>query len=395
MPRAAAKPEPSLRLRLVCGDDEFAVKQRAREIFNQWTLELPGADHEQIDAAAANSGEALRALGRLREAIDTLPFFGGAKAVWFKDCNFLGEERTAAAAAVTDAMAALADRLSRLPADVRCLISGTKPDRRRTFFKTLEKAGIVEALEAMSADDKDWAAQAETLAAGYFGQSGKRIADDALRELVTRVGPNARALAGEVEKLVCFLGDRPAATVADVELLTARQKHARAFALAEALGDRDLGRSLRCLDEELWEIRAGVDKRKSAIGLLYALIAKVRMLLVLKELARRKLLKSARDFAGFKAQLERLPPDLLPADRRFNPLTGNAYPVFLAQRQCEHYTLDELVSGLDTLLEANRRLVGTSLDDSLVLQQTLVALIGATPAGDPTARRAPGKVSGF
>ena len=50
---------------LVCGEDEFAMKRRAREIYTQWCADLGGTDHEVIDAAVANSGEALKALGRL------------------------------------------------------------------------------------------------------------------------------------------------------------------------------------------------------------------------------------------------------------------------------------------------------------------------------------------
>ena len=56
MPPAAAKSaSPVL---LVFGEDEFAVKQRARQIYQQWTEELGGMDHEIIDAAVNNSGEA-------------------------------------------------------------------------------------------------------------------------------------------------------------------------------------------------------------------------------------------------------------------------------------------------------------------------------------------------
>src|SRR5665213_3390592 len=82
---------------LVCGDDDFAVKQKAKQFFLQWSAELGGMDHEIIEATAANSGEALNALARLREALQTLPFFGSGKVVWLRDCNFLGEERAASA----------------------------------------------------------------------------------------------------------------------------------------------------------------------------------------------------------------------------------------------------------------------------------------------------------
>jgi len=112
MPRAAAQPvAQSNSCILICGDDEFAVKARARELFGQWSEQVGGSDHETIDAAASNSGEALKALARLREALQTLPFFGGGKVIWFKNCNFLGEERTASAQAVTEALADLAGEI--------------------------------------------------------------------------------------------------------------------------------------------------------------------------------------------------------------------------------------------------------------------------------------------
>jgi DNA polymerase III subunit delta len=67
---AAAAPKRSAPLVLVCGEDDFAVKQRAKQIYLQWTNELGGMDHEVIDAAVTHSGEALKALAKLREALD-------------------------------------------------------------------------------------------------------------------------------------------------------------------------------------------------------------------------------------------------------------------------------------------------------------------------------------
>src|SRR5215831_14469532 len=109
MPSAAAK--SAAPVLLLFGDDEFAVKQRARQVYQQWTEALGGMDHEIIDAAVNNSGEALKALARLREALQTLPFFGSGKVVWLQNCNFLGDERTASSQAVTETLGELAQEL--------------------------------------------------------------------------------------------------------------------------------------------------------------------------------------------------------------------------------------------------------------------------------------------
>src|SRR6185503_15329749 len=189
MPSSAKASAPVL---VICGDDDFAVKQRAKQIYQQWSKELGGADHEIIDAGAANSGEALKALARLREALQTLPFFGDGKVVWFQNCNFLGDERTASAQAVTETLGEIAQELKDFSwNNVRLLMSAGKVDKRKVFYKTLDKLGTVEAFAEWSVDDRNWADQAETLARRELRVHKKEISDEALAELVGNVGPNA------------------------------------------------------------------------------------------------------------------------------------------------------------------------------------------------------------
>lgn len=386
MPAAAAK--SSTPIILICGDDDLAVKARAKELYDRWCAELGGMDHEAIDGGAANSSDSLKAISRVREAMQTLPFFGGGKAIWLRDCNFLGDNRITAASAVTEALVDFAQELKSFQwtgaGEVRLLISAVEVDRRKTFYKTVEKLGSVEQFAGLSADDRNWAEQAEQMALREFRQRKKAISDEALAELVNRVGPNARQLAGEIEKVVLYVGDRNEIALADVAAVCARNKTARAFALGDALGDRDVLALLQRLDEELWEMK--FDRAKSEIGLLYGIIAKVRALLFLKEMLAEGWLKATSSYDNFKAQLARLPKENFPADRRFNPLALNPYVLFKALPQAGRYTRDELVRAMDLLLECNRKLVSSGLDETLILQQTLVKIAGrSTPV---TPRRA-------
>ncbi len=361
-------------LALIHGDDEFAVKERARSRYQQWCEELGGMDHEIIDAQASNSGEALKALARLREALQTLPFFGTGKAVWLRNCNFLGEERTASAQAVTESLADLAQELKGFTwGNVRLLISAGKVDKRKTFYKTLEKLGSVEGFTGLSVDDKDWGSAAEAWALGALRLRKKEISDEALGELVNIVGPNHRQMESEVEKLSLFIGERAEINVADVKAVVTRNKHARSFAMGDALGERDLIRLLGTLDEELWELKS--DSKKTEIGLLYGLISKVRVMIFLKEMLREGWVKPEKDYTRFKAQLERIPAGQLPEDKRFNPLAMNAYVLFKALPQVHRYSTEELVQAMGLLLECNQRLIFSNLDEALVLQQTLVQIV--------------------
>jgi DNA polymerase-3 subunit delta len=378
---APSAPKQSAPVVLVCGEDEFGVKQRAKEIYLQWTEELGGMDHETLDASAANAGEALKSLGRLREALRTLPFFGSAKVVWLQNCNFLGDEKVALARDVTESLASLAQELKEFSwQNVRLLITAIKVDKRRVFYKTLDKIGRVESFAAWSVDDRDWADQAGAWARKALRARQKEISDEALAQLVNRVGPSARQLDNELEKLALYVAPRLEIEPADVAAVCTRNKTARAFALGDALGDRNLPRLLRCLDEELWEVR--LDPQKSEIGLLYGLIAKVRAMILLQELLREGWIKAeTADFSRFKAQLERVPAEQLPEDRRFNPLALNAYVLFKALPQVKRYTQAELVRAMELLLRCNQSLVSSSLDESLALQQVLVQIVGAGAPG--------------
>jgi DNA polymerase III subunit delta len=371
MPPAASPKAPVL---LVCGEDDFGVKERAREVFRQWSAEIGGEDHEIIDASANHSGEALAALAKLRAALQTLPFFGSGKVIWLQNCNFLGEERAAEAQVVTENLSDLARELKDFSwQNVRLLISAGKVDKRKAFYKALEKIGTVEILAGWSVEDRDWAQQAESFALRALRELGKEISGEALGRLVANTGPNPRALRSEIEKLFLFCGSRPRIETGDVESIVTRNKQARAFALGDALGERELPRLLRCLDEELWEMRCNT--QHSEIGVLYGLISKVRSLIFVTEMLALKWLRPERDFSRFKAQLARIPAESLPEDKKFNPLAINPFVLFKALGQASNYTQAELIAAMDLLLDCNRQLISRSLDPALVLQQALVRIV--------------------
>lgn len=372
MARAASTTSNSVAL--VCGDDEFAVKQRAKELYQNWSAEIGGMDHETIDGQVNNSGEALKALRNLRAALQTLPFFGTGKVVWLQNCNFLGDERAASAAAVSEFLGEIAQELKTFEwGNVRLLVSAGKVDKRKTFYKTLEKIGTVQSFDAWAIDDKDWSYEAENVCQRELDARGKSISDTALAELINNVGPNRRQMTNEIEKLSLFVGKRADITVEDVREIVTRNKQARAFALADALGDRDLPRLLRTLDEELWEMK--FDSQKSEIGILYGLISKVRAMLFVREMMREGWIKGDMDYSRFKAQLDRVPAEKLPQDKRFNPLSVNPYILYKAVPQARNYSIEELVRAMDLLLRCNQRLIFSSLDGQLVLQQTLVQIV--------------------
>src|SRR6185436_12174222 len=129
------------------------------------------------------------------------------------------------------------------------------------------------------------------------------------------------------------------------------------------------------------------DKGKSEIGVLYGLIGKVRAMLLLKEMAREGWVKTDANYGTFQAQLKRVPADRFPADRKFNPLAMHPFMLHRALGQAKNYSSAELVRAMELLLVCNQKLVSSGLDDTLILQHTLVQIAGTAKLAASQPRR--------
>ncbi|MCH2592745.1 MAG: DNA polymerase III subunit delta [Pedosphaera sp.] len=362
---------PTEPLCLVFGDEDFLVRDRASQVYEGWCAEAGGEDHQIIDGTVRNAAEALEALAKLNEAVQTLPFFGGAKVVWLRGANFLGDERTASSRDVTDRLNGLAKGWETFDwQGVRVLISCGKVDKRKAFFKSAKK---IAAVEDLSIADKERGSRAALIVRQRLAELGKKIAPHVADELILLAGSDLQQLHTEADKLAAYVGEREEVMRQDVHEIATRTRQAQGFALADALGERNLPKLLRVLDEELWVVK--LDAKKSPIALLYGLITKVRTMIFLKEMLRLKWIRTGGGYQQFKSQLEAIQDDRLPDERKFNPKAMHPYMLFNALGHARQYSEGELTRAMDILLRCNRQLVSSSTDDTLILQQALVQIV--------------------
>ena len=356
---------------LVFGDEDFLVRDRASQVYEGWCAEAGGEDHQIIDGTVRNAAEALEALAKLNEAVQTLPFFGGAKVVWLRGANFLGDERTASSRDVTDRLNGLAKGWETFDwQGVRVLISCGKVDKRKAFFKSAKK---IAAVEDLSIADKERGSRAALIIRQRLAELGKKIAPHVADELILLAGSDLQQLHTEADKLAAYVGEREEVIRQDVHEIVTRTRQAQGFALADALGERNLPKLLRVLDEELWVVK--LDAKKSPIALLYGLITKVRTMIFLREMLRLKWIRTGGGYQQFKSQLEAIQDDRLPDERKFNPKAMHPYMLFNALGHARQYSEGELTRAMDILLRCNRQLVSSSTDDTLILQQALVQIV--------------------
>ncbi len=370
--KGAPRADAGGRVFAVVGSDDGQVKARARALAAELTPEGAGEfGVDTIDGSADNAEGAADRLAQATQAIQTLPFFGGAKLVWLKDVNFLADNVTGRANTVLDALESFKDLLSAgLPPGVTLLLSATDVDKRRSFYKALGKVGEVEVYDRVDTSKAGWEEDAQGLAMQLAGRLGLRFHPDALELFVRLAGADSRQLGNELDKLDLFLGaERRTIDLTTVRDLVSKSTTGVIWELSNAILKRDLAGSLALLDQLLFQ-------GETAVGiLLAAIVPTVRNLVAVKELMEQHGLRPPPAPFQFNAMMGRLPAaatDFLP---RKKDGSINAYALGLAACDAHRFRSAETLQALEACLQANLQLVTSQLEPRLVLSQLLVRML--------------------
>ena len=270
---AATKP-----FAIFCGPDDFIANRLGKERFEAAAQEA-GADdfsREVISGFANNVDEVETAVNRFRDAVQTVPMFGGRRVVWFKDINFLADTVTGRAEGTLKQVEALQELLEKVnPDEVTIVLTAAPVDRRRSFPKWCEANGDF----TLAGGDGESAGEALAgVALAEARENGVSFDGGALEVLLSKIGPNTRLLTEEVRKLATFAGEGGAITEAQVDELTPNFAEGDFFASAERFFAGDLAGTLAALAQHFFN---GNDARPvlSALQNRNRILIQVRVLL--------------------------------------------------------------------------------------------------------------------
>jgi len=359
---------------LVGGSDEFSIKEKAGSLAAELAPKTAGEfGVEIIEGDAANQDEGLRIVARLRESLESLGLFGGGeKLVWLKNTTLLADNLTARTEAVKEALAELAELIQRgLPDGVTLLISAIGCDRRKAFYKTIEKIGEVKFFEMPEEGKADSDEEIVAFIQSKVQAENKTMTADAIEAFREMVAPSLREIANELEKLLVYTGKRREITRADVQAICSASRQAVIWELTDALGARRTSQSIAALENLL---AAG----ESPIGVVILLASQFRLMLLAKDLMTRKVITVSDEQGGgyqFVKTFERLPEGATAHfPRTKEGKLPNAWRLYRCALAARGYSAAELIRAMDLLLDANRQLVTTQLDDRLVLEQTITKI---------------------
>lgn len=373
--KSATKAAPSGAISVVAGNDEMAVKNRAREL----AAALAPADAgefgvETIDASADNADHAASILQEAMLSLSMTGFLAAEKLVWLKNANFLSDTVLGGSKTVLESLEQFAEFLGRgLPEGNRLLLSAISPDKRRTFYKSLTKLAEVEVFDKPSGprfDEDEAARQAATAAAR---ERRLAFAPDALELFAAFVGSDTRQVLNEVEKIATYIGgERREITAADIRALVPETRRGIIFELGNWIGRRDLRAASDCLQKLL---RQG----EEPVGLLYAAITPtVQKLLAAAVLIQEHGLRVPPQYAAFQGALDRLPAEAQPIIPRKKDGTLNAYGFYISAQAAQRFKVSELSDAVTACAEATMAIMSTGSDPALILQRLLVRIL--TPA---------------
>jgi DNA polymerase-3 subunit delta len=373
VPKAKTKTAPAVsKIHAVVGSDESEVKRVATELAAKLTPPDAGDfGLEMIDGCADNAEQAATRIRSTIEALQTLPFMGGAKLVWLKNANFLADTVIGRSATVQSALEELADVITGdLGADVTFLFSATEVDKRRSFYKTLGKRAEVQVFDKLDSSRGGWEEEATEIVRGRAAKKKLEFDDVALELFVLLTGGDTRQIENELEKIDIFLGQKRNVDVDLVRDLVPLSRAGVIFELGNALAVRDLERALKLVKHLL-------DQGETAIGiLLVAVIPTVRNLLLTKDLMDRHRLSRPHAPFQFISVLNRLPAAATAHLPRKKDGSISGYALGIAAQNAHRFETKQLIEGMEACLQANLRLVTTQLDHELVLTEVVVKLLG-------------------
>ena len=375
--KAKTSPQNAGNFFAVVGSDEGLVREKALLLYNQLTNGVDdGFTHETIDGIADNSESAYEICATTIQALLTIPMFGGDKVVWLRNANFLADNVTGRSQRTEAGVESLRATLEKgIPDGVKFLMTAQGVDKRRGFWKFIEKSANVQVHDRIDTSRDDWQGQVASLVTKRARELGLTFDRDAMALFVMLAGEQSQQIGNELEKLDLYLGpERREVTEDDVRVLVPLSRAAVVFEIGKAIQLGNAARAIQLIDQQL-------EADESAIGIMRASIIGVVRNLFMAKLIIEKFKVPTGNYPAFSGGLNRLPE----ADRAWLPQKKdgsgvNVFPIFLAADNAKNFELAGLQHVMEATLKADQALVTTGLDHRLVLHRLIVEIASARKA---------------
>jgi DNA polymerase-3 subunit delta len=317
-----------LPLYLLFGEEEFLVQEAVDLIIS--TVVDPGTRDFNFNTVYCKGASG----NEIVNLCQTLPFMAERRLVIAKEIEAL---KTA------DLDELLAYLQSPSPSTCLVMISNQPKYEKKPVIAAVEAAGSVVRFFALL--DKDMQGWIES----WVRRRGLSIQRDAVQYVLQTLGNDLQAVNNELEKTVIYVKDRKTITYEDVKAAVGDFREYTPFDLAAALGAKKREKAFLILSRL-------VQEGESPVGLLGSIAWNFRRLMTAKAM-----------------ELEGMGPDEIMKKLKPQVIFHQAAAF---KEQMRSYSLDELETAIEVLLNADRALKSSGLSGRMILERMILRLCG-------------------
>jgi len=358
---------------LISGTDEAMIAAAAAKIVKHEAGEDP--DPFALDVIKEKEGTSpAEVINQVIRSILSPPFLGGRKTVWLQ--NYSRFEKEGSKKSVLPEAVALRELARRIragvPDDIFLVISGIGIDNRKALAVACKDKGQVIACKKPQVRDRDWETTMRKLILERATEKGVSLERDACSCLLDVLGTDTARIDNELEKLICFCGGPDKAiTVQAVEAVCVGQGEQASWALANALGERNLAKALSVNDVLMQQAK---DASRTARSLLTQGGNCMRQLLQARVFM---LAKSVRQPSAISRLVESM-GEAEKADwsgKGIEIIGFHPYRISRLAEQSLKYTGPELILAIRVFRDAYWKCVTSSAVTRVVLEEALIRIV--------------------
>ena len=365
MATTASNTKATAPIHFLCGSDEDAVKKAAAELAQRLAPE-DAMNLETIDGRATNVDEAVQSIEKVREAILTLPFFGGGKLVWWKAVNFFDESGVGRLASVKEALESLPEVLAQVDGtSVTLMISALGIHKGRAFSKALLKLASAKYfdlpdLRKTSEDEIIFQIERRMKEAGLKPGAG------AAERFFQATGIDTALWTQELEKLACFAGEGKAElTEKDVNRVISGSRDVLVWDFCAAV----LGGEAKTA---LAQLSALLAQDESEVGILILMAGQVRLAALAAVLRENKMLRLSRG-SFTSAEVSPEGQVYLPRKKTGEPIS--TYALGQAAQRSQHRPSAFWFKALATIYQTQREMLTGESDKRRALELAVLQIV--------------------
>lgn len=265
-----------------------------------------------------------------------------------------------------------------IPTDNILMLLAEEVDKRKKLYKYIKKSFVIVDLSvdtgsSFQARKKQTAVlieQANQILRGL----GKSMSPQVMEQLLERVGFYPVAVTIEIEKLALYVGNRSNITLEDLNTMVGRTRQDALFELTQAIGEQHIDAALVVLSRLL-------ENGNHGLAILATLRNFTRKLLLFRALAGQERYGIRPNMPANLFQSKCLP--LLKENQSWQKeLSAHPYAVYMQFKTAASFSLAQLRSWLEIILEADMKLKGSPLATETVLQHVILTMTSKKVKGN-------------